>query len=515
MTSSTTHDGDIEGDSWRTLVDSARDAYVAIDHEGFVTEWNHRAVEMFGWDRDDAVGRPLAAMVVPPELREAHQHGLRRFVETGRGNVAFQRLQLPAMRADGRRLEVEFSILPSKGPDGRWRFHAFLHDVTSERVQRGYVRLLQRAAVAANGADSVEGAVRDTLKAVQDTAEVRLAHAYLAEGDVLQPTGWWFPAPMEPFSSVTRTTVFEVGEGLPGRVARDGQPAWIDDLAEDPDFPRAEAALAAGLSAAFAFPVMSGDRVVAVIELFTRRPSTPDAELLDVMEAVGTQLGRVFEREQALQRLQDLASDRESIVKIVGHELRGPLRAAEAAAELLAQERRGTDDELLGLMTRQVRRVRRLVDSFLTAERLERDALVARPAPVEVSGLARQVASDAAVDDVRVEGADGVEVLADPDHVAQILWNLLTNAGAHGAPPVQVTVSRGEDDVVIEVRDAGPGIDPAVAGRLFQRFGRGPESRGTGLGLAIARDLARVNHGDLAHRTDADGHAFVLTLPRA
>lgn len=516
MTSTELPDGDIGGDAWRTLVDSARDAYVAIDQEGVVTEWNRRAVEMFGWDREEAVGRPLAEMVVPPELREAHRLGLRRFVATGRGNVVFQRLQLPALRADGTQLEVEFSILPSRGPDGEWRFHAFLHDVTTERVQRGYIRLLQRATVAANEADSIESAVRDTLAALQDTAEVRLAHAYLAEGDTLQPTGWWFPAPLEPFSSVTSTTVFELGEGLPGRVARHRQPAWIGDLARDQNFPRIEAALAAGLRAAFAFPVMSGDRVVAVIELFTKQPSTPDRELLDIMEAVGTQLGRVFERQQAMQRLEALAEDREAIVKIVGHELRGPLRAVEAAAKLLAEENQDSDDELFEVMTRQVRRVRRLADRFLTAERLDSDALVARPARIGMTGLARQVASDAAISGVNVEGTDDVQVLADPDHVSQIMWNLLSNADVHGAPPVQVTVSTGEEGAIIEVRDAGPGVDPAVGDRLFQRFGRDSDSRGTGLGLAIARDLARVNGGNLTYRADdAGGHAFVLSLPRA
>lgn len=520
MTSTEPADSGIGGAVWRALVDSARDAYVAIDHEGVVTEWNRRATEMFGWDHDEAVGRLLAEMIVPPEFREAHLLGVRRFVSTGQGNVAFQRLQLPALRADGRQLEVEFTILPSRGPDGRWRFHAFLHDVTASRVQRGYVRLLQRAAVAANEADSAEAAVRATLAAVEDTADIRLAHAYLAEDDVLRPAGWWFPAAMEPFSAVTATTVFELGEGLPGRVAQQKRPAWIHDLAEDHDFPRVKAALAAGLRAAFAFPVMSGDRVMAVIELFTTRPSTPDRELLDVMEAVGTQLGRVFERRQAMEQLQTLAEDRKAIVAIVGHELRGPLAAVDAAAALLAEELAEdypeSDDELVTIMQRQVARLRRLVDSFLTAQRLEAGALVVHPAPVAVAGLVRQVASDAAMDDVHVEGSDDVAVLADPDHVSQIVWNLLANSITHGLPPVDVTVVPRDDCVTVEVSDAGPGVDPAVRDQLFERFGRDPSSHGTGLGLAISRDLARVNGGDLSYGTDqASRHAFTLELPQA
>lgn len=509
-------DRSIDAAAWQALVDSARDAYVEIDEAGVVVEWNRQAAQTFGWERDEAVGTVLAELIVPPEFREAHLLGLRRFIATGRSRVAFQRVELPALRADGQEVTVELLILPSRGPDDRWRFHAFLHDVTETRVHRGYVRLLQRAAVAANEADSAEAAVRATLPMIQETAHVELAHAYLSDDDVLLPTDWWFPDPVKPFSTVTASTIFPVGRGLPGRVLRDKRPAWIRDLAADRDFPRAEAALAAGLRAAFAFPVLSGDRVVAVIELFSTRPSTPDAELLEVMEAVGTQLGRVFERQAAMQQLEALAEDRRAIVSIVGHELRGPLEAVEAATTFLAEDLAGhpdADDELLTIAQRQVKRLRRLVDSFLTAQRLEADVLQVHPAPVDVAALAAQVASDAALEDVQVEGDDEVVALVDADHLSQVLWNLLSNGERHGAPPVRVTVHSRDGHAVMEVRDAGDGVEADLRDRLFERFGRGRSSRGTGIGLSIARDLARVNGGELTYLEGDDGHAFVLELP--
>ena len=509
-------EGGIDAAAWQALVDSARDPYVEIDEAGVVVEWNLQAARVFGWERDEAVGSVLAEMIVPPEFREAHLLGLRRFIATGQSRVAFQRVELPALRSDGRELTVELLILPSRGPDARWRFHAFLHDVTETRVHRGYVRLLQRAAIAANEADSAEAAVRATLPMIQETADVELVHAYLAEDDVLRPTDWWFPDPVEPFDTVTAETSFAVGRGLPGRVLRDKHPAWIGDLAADRDFPRAEAALAAGLRAAFAFPVVSGDRVVAVIELFSTRPSTPDEELLEVMEAVGTQLGRVFERQAAMQQLASLAEDRKAIVSIVGHELRGPLEAVEGATTFLAEdlaEHPDVDDELVVIAQRQVKRLRRLVDSFLTAQRLEADVLTTRPAPLAVAALAAQVASDAALDDVLVEGSDDVVALVDPDHLSQILWNLLSNGHRHGAPPVRVVVDSRDGHAVVEVRDAGDGVEAALHDRLFQRFGRGRASRGMGIGLSISRDLARVNGGELTYTQGDDGHAFVVELP--
>lgn len=508
-----------DGDRWRALVDSARDAYVAVDADGVVTEWNRRASALFGWEREEAVGQVLADLIVPPEYREAHLLGLRRFVETGRGNVAFQRLQLPALRRDGGRVEVEFTILPTRGPHGRWSFHAFLHDVSTERLQRSYLRLLQRAAVAANEAETVEGAVRSTVEAVQEVTEIRLAHAYLFEGGRLRPTGWWFPGPLEPFTTETAASLFAPGEGLPGRVAASGQATWIRDLADDDRFPRREAALSAGLRSVVAFPVVTGERVVAVIEMFSKRPSDPDAQLLEVMGTLGAQLGRVFERQQALEELRRLADDREAIVSIVGHELRGPLTAAHAATGLMADALADGDQrtlaELLQMSGRQLRRLRRIVDTFVTAQRLDADAIEPHRQPVNLRGVVTQVLDETDADGIKITVGPDIEPKADPDHVWQIVSNLVTNAVRHGASPITVWARQDGARVTFGVSDAGRGVPLDLRPHLFERFSRDASSQGTGLGLAVVRGLARANGGDVDYVTGDDGHSFVVDLPAA
>lgn len=501
-------------------MDSANDAYVAIDATGEVVEWNRRAEEIFGWPRAEAIGCPLADLIVPPEFREAHLRGLRRFVATGQGEVVFQRLELPAMRRDGDRLDVEFTILPARTPDEQWQFHAFLHDVTAERRQRRYLQLLERVAVAANEARTVESAVRSVLEELRQVSRSRFAHAYLVDDDAasLHPTGWWSPGADGPLQAVTAATVFGLGEGLPGRVAESGRPAWITDLREDGNFPRVDAALSSDVLAAFSFPVTSQRRTVAVIELFRERPSEPEPELLEVMATVGTQLGRVFERQAALDELRILAEDREAIVAIVGHELQGPLAAAHAAAGLLGDELGDADlpggRHLLDLLDRQLGRLRRLVDMFLTAQRLEAGSLRVRRQIVDAAALARQVVSDGGFDDVSVDVPPGVRLVADPDHVSQILWNLLGNARRHGQPPIRLTVEERDDVVVVAVGDAGPGVPAELRPELFGRFVRDAASHGSGLGLSIVRGLARANGGDAAYVPGAPGeHAFQVQLP--
>lgn len=86
------------GDAWQLLVDSASDAYVAIDAAGIVTPWNAPAVKLFGWTREEACGCLLSEMAIPPEFRDAHLLGLQRFVATGRGEAVFKRMMRPPRR---------------------------------------------------------------------------------------------------------------------------------------------------------------------------------------------------------------------------------------------------------------------------------------------------------------------------------------------------------------------------------------------------------------------------------
>src|SRR4051794_40125450 len=92
---------------------------------------------------------------------------------------------------------------------------------------------------------------------------------------------------LEPLS--TATTV-PVGHGLPGRVWQSRMPAWIVDVTVDPDFPRAEAARAAGLHSAFCFPVVSAEELAGVMEFFTPEPRMPDDHLLETMASLGRQI---------------------------------------------------------------------------------------------------------------------------------------------------------------------------------------------------------------------------------
>jgi PAS domain S-box-containing protein len=105
------------------------------------------------------------------------------------------------------------------------------------------------------------------------------------------------------FEAMTYESTFSSGIGLPGRVWKTLRPAWIPDVTKDDNFPRAPGAAAAGLHAAFAFPILSGEKFVGVMEFFSHEIREPDATLLATFQGIGSQIGQFVERKQSEQEL--------------------------------------------------------------------------------------------------------------------------------------------------------------------------------------------------------------------
>ena len=135
------------------------------------------------------------------------------------------------------------------------------------------------------------------------------------------------------------------GVGLPGRVLETGEPAWIVDVTKDANFPRAQLARDIKVRAGFAFPLLVGEVVVAVLELFSREAAEPDPEILDIMRYVGVQVGRIIERETLHGELVLARDDaktanraKSTFLASVSHELRTPLNAIMGYGELLLDD---------------------------------------------------------------------------------------------------------------------------------------------------------------------------------
>src|SRR2546427_1093321 len=116
----------------RSVVDTAHEAFIAMDSEGRITDWNHQAESTFGWSRSEVTGQPLAQTIIPPQYREAHRRGLEHFLATGEGPVLNTRIEITALHRDGREFPVEVTVTALRWEDS-YIFCAFVHDITGRK----------------------------------------------------------------------------------------------------------------------------------------------------------------------------------------------------------------------------------------------------------------------------------------------------------------------------------------------------------------------------------------------
>jgi PAS domain S-box-containing protein len=123
----------------RQIIETAFDPFISIDSMGRVTDWNSQAAKTFGWGRDEAIGKILADLVVPPQHREDHVRGIQKYLETGEGPVLNSRIEISALHRDGHEFPVELTIWPVRTGD-EISFHAFVHDITRRRKNEEEIR---------------------------------------------------------------------------------------------------------------------------------------------------------------------------------------------------------------------------------------------------------------------------------------------------------------------------------------------------------------------------------------
>jgi PAS domain S-box-containing protein len=242
----------------------------------------------------------------------------------------------------------------------------------------------------------------------------------------------------------------------------------------------------------------------------------------------GTVVGVVIAM-QDISAAKELERLRAEWSSVVAHDLRQPLGAISLSARQLA---RMTEDARLTLHFERIRssaqRLNRMVDDLMDLSRLDAHRLELVRRNVDLPALVRDSVERIALEapdrpiDVHVDG-DVPEADADPDRVAQVMENLLTNAVKYGTNGTRISVSveRERREVAVAVTNDGAALAPEELPRLFQRFQRTSSARlqgikGTGLGLYITRSLVEAHGGQIAAETSPSGRiTFRFTLPAA
>ena len=195
------------------------------------------------------------------------------------------------------------------------QYNRVLADINAEQSKRKAInedlqqqtkslQLLQGTAAAANSAKAIDDAIQTCLESICKFGGWSIGHCFMADeqGETLRSAGVWYLDDLERygvFQDVTEKIEISSGGGFSALVLTSGEPRWFADVSEEKNFIRARVAKDVGIKGAAAFPVLVGDEVVAVLEFFALDQVEPNDTVLEVMASVGTQLGRVVERERS------------------------------------------------------------------------------------------------------------------------------------------------------------------------------------------------------------------------
>ena len=288
----------------RSTVDSALDCIVVMSAEGLILDFNPAAERTFGYRREDVLGRELAELLVPERLREQHRQGLARLLEGGPARLIGQRVELPALRADGSEIIVELTITRPAGVEPPV-FTSFMRDITdahrARALEEGQHRILAGIASRRPLAESLEAITR---LAEQQFPGSLSSVLLLDDAGVHLLTGA-APSLPEAYSQAIHGTAIGPKTGSCGTAAWRGEMVIVTDIQTDPlweDY--RQLAAASGLAACWSIPVKSaGGKVLATFATYYRQPREPTAEELKLMDTMAAITAVAIEQDKAFREL--------------------------------------------------------------------------------------------------------------------------------------------------------------------------------------------------------------------
>jgi PAS domain S-box-containing protein len=480
----------------RAVLDTANEAFIAMDAEGVITDWNHQAEVTFGWSRMEAMGRLLGETIIPPQYREAHRRGLQHFLATGQGPVLDKRFEITALRRDGHEFPVELTIAPIR-VGSTYIFNSFLHDITARKQAeikfRGLLEAAPDAMVIANSDGRIELV----------NAQTERLFGY-PRGELLgQPVEKLVPERFHAAHSAHRTgyssnpQVRPMGVGLELYGRRNDGTEFPVEISLSP------------------LETPEGVLVSAAIRDITARKQAEQALAGQKAELARTNV-----------ELTAANKELEAFTYSVSHDLRAPLRHISGFSQILEEEfgprMDTTAQQSLRYIQQGVQEMGQLIDDLLNLGRIGRQAL--REQPTELNLLVEAVLADLKPETERrqIEWRIGQlpSVKCDPGLVKLVFANLLSNAikftRRQERAIIQVGQMKVKGEQVFFVRDNGVGFNMRYVDKLFgifQRLHRQDDFEGTGVGLANVRRIIHKHGGRVwAEAEPYKGAAFYFTL---
>jgi PAS domain S-box-containing protein len=511
------------------IVESSDDAILGKSLEGIITSWNAGATRIFGYEAEEAIGKPIALLAWPGEEQQIES-----FLEKLRRGERVDHFEVARKHKSGRKIFVSLSLSPIEDANGTVIGIAKIaRDITQRKAAEEAIafnetklRVLAEQSATARAEATAERRFRELIENAPD-AIVQVD----AAGRIV-------------IANRTAETMFGYSRE---ELAACGVDALVPEAVRGQHAERRAGFAAAGVSRPMGaglellarrkdgstFPVEislspvrteGGVHVTAVIRDVTQRRETEERVRL-LQESYMRELETRHKEAERLNRLKS------GFMASVSHELRTPLHTIIGFAELLEEETVSVLSEKQKRFLRHIHgdseHLLGLINDVLDLSRIEAGGLNLHTERLELERIAveaiQSIRPYAESRSVTLREGDGLEraVLADPVRLRQILYNLLSNGAKFTQPGGEVRVdARAEGQLVrVTVSDTGMGIAAEECPRIFDKFyqvGFTPVGvrEGTGLGLAICRQLVEMQGGTIwAESEVGKGSQFHFTLP--
>ena len=507
------------------ILEAALDCIVTTDHQGSITEFNPAACKTFGYAREDAIGRPLADLLVPPSLRKQHLEGFRRYLDTGVGPILGRRIEIQALRADGTEIPVELAVVPTRS-DGPPVFTAYIRDLT-ERRQIAEALQVSEARFKHLADSGVIGIIiADTLGNILEANETFLGIVGLSRDQVDAGKARWVditPPDWRDQDQAAMRQLADTGVVTP----------------REKEYLRADGSRVPVLVGA---AMLDAPRYIGFVLDLTARKRAEDAGSRAVAVAAEESAQRELAEEALRQAEEKLRQSQkmEAIGTLTGsiaHDFNNLLSVILSYSELLLGDLQTADPMHADLaqIARAANRASDLTRQLLAFSRQQ----VLQPKVVNlndaIAGMANMLRRliGASIELSVTTASDLGMVFVDPSQMEQVLLNLVVNArdamptggkltietanvhldGAYSSQHLDVEPGR---YIVLSVSDTGSGMDRATKARIFEPFFSTKEKgKGTGLGLSTVFGIVKQSGGSIwAYSELGLGTTFKIYVPR-
>ena len=491
------------------ILETALDAIVSVDHNGLVQEWNPAAERIFGYKREQALGRAVDELVIPESLRKTYRDGLNSFLQTGTCSLMGHPVELTLRRANNEEFQVELAISRSGTDEQPW-CTALVRDITERKESQAalqkseeYFRML------------VEGAKDYAMymldaggRVVGWNAGAERLQGYKAEEIVGKHFSVFFSQE-------------DIRAGLPNiilkranaegrlwnegwRLRKDGSRFWSRGVVT---------ALRDEHGNLQGYSKIAHDRTQQRIH---------EQEILRLNTTLEQ---RVAERTAQLEAANN---ELEAFSYSVSHDLRSPLRHITGYIDILRTEIGGDLDKTarqhLDTIAQSASRMSDLIDALLAFSRMGQSEMHQTDVRLDllVEQARRELAQEAEGRNIEWSIGRLPTVYGDAFLLRQAIVNLLSNALKYtrdcNPARIEIGAQTFEDEVQVFFRDNGVGFDPQYADKLwgvFQRLHRADQFEGTGIGLANVRRIIHRHGGRTwAQGQPGEGATFYFSLPQ-